>query len=134
MAFLRFVVGQRDPHLGFDAGPFGLAYRLAEDPGVPSWDRAALREELTWLSEHLPKPTCFNSTRSKGYDPRATRGICWFRDSAEECLARMHHIRQILERQGVVIQMIRDDRIGYVVYEDTFQVVAEPFADTRTHA
>ena len=28
--------------------------------------------------------------------------------------------------------MIVEDRLGYVVYEDAFQTVAEPFAETRT--
>jgi hypothetical protein len=28
--------------------------------------------------------------------------------------------------------MLTETRVGYVVYEDAFQVVAEPFSDTRT--
>jgi hypothetical protein len=28
--------------------------------------------------------------------------------------------------------MISEARVGYVVYEDAFQVIAEPFSDTRT--
>lgn len=28
--------------------------------------------------------------------------------------------------------MLTETRIGYVVYEDDLQVVAEPFADTKT--
>jgi len=26
--------------------------------------------------------------------------------------------------------MLKADRVGYIVYEDDFQIVAEPFADT----
>jgi len=29
------------------------------------------------------------------------------------------------------VQMLKSDRAGYVVYEDEYQVVAEPFADMR---
>ena len=36
----------------------------------------------------------------------------------------------ILETQGVVVEVIETQRPGYVVYEDEFQIVAEPFADT----
>jgi hypothetical protein len=31
-----------------------------------------------------------------------------------------------------IVTMVRQARIGYVVYEDSDQVVAEPFAETRT--
>jgi tRNA splicing ligase len=44
----------------------------------------------------------------------------------------MHEIRRVLERNGHVIEMLSEVRIGYIVYEDTFQVVAEPFSETRT--
>ena len=37
----------------------------------------------------------------------------------------------LLERNGVRILALRTKRPGYVVYEDDFQVVAEPFTDTE---
>ena len=43
----------------------------------------------------------------------------------------MHEIKRILEANGHVVHVLREDRVGYVVYEDKAQVVAEPFADTR---
>ena len=33
----------------------------------------------------------------------------------------------ILEDHGVSVQMLKTERVGYVVYEDAYQVVAEPF-------
>jgi hypothetical protein len=33
----------------------------------------------------------------------------------------------ILERNGICVKKIRTDRPGYVIYEDEWQVVAEPF-------
>ena len=46
----------------------------------------------------------------------------------------MHRIVAILEAYGHPVTIIRESRDGYLVYEDEFQVVAEPFADTRTGA
>ena len=43
----------------------------------------------------------------------------------------MHRMAKILGRYGHVVTMITERRIGYVVYEDDRQVVAEPFKDTR---
>jgi hypothetical protein len=34
---------------------------------------------------------------------------------------------QILERNGIHVKKIRTDRLGYVIYEDEWQLVAEPF-------
>jgi hypothetical protein len=34
---------------------------------------------------------------------------------------------RILERNGVQVQKIKTDKPGYVVYEDEWQMVAEPF-------
>ena len=91
-----------------------------------------LAAALTWFANHLETPLRFNRTRSKGYYRRNTRGIAWFKDTATEHLARIQEMRQVLERNGHVIEMLSETRVGYIVYEDTFQVVAEPFSDTRT--
>jgi len=37
----------------------------------------------------------------------------------------------ILENHGVHVRTIKTVRPGYVVYEDEFQVVAAPFADSN---
>jgi hypothetical protein len=56
----------------------------------------------------------------------------WFKDSAKEHIAKMHALKQILEAHGVVVDVIQTHRPGYVVYEDEFQVAAEPFSETVT--
>ena len=132
MAFLRFVLSDRHPDSGVENGLFGLAYKLRDDPGVNAEGREALRDNLAWFEKHLPTPNRFNRSTSKGYYRRKTRGIAWFRDSAKECVARMHRIKVALETNGHRVAMIREDRVGYIVYEDDLQVVAEPFSDTET--
>jgi hypothetical protein len=44
----------------------------------------------------------------------------------------MREFQEVLERYGVTVQMIRAKRLGYVLYEDEFQVAAYPFSDTPT--
>lgn len=61
-------------------------------------------------------------------------GIAWFRDDALEHISRMHEMKRVLEANGYAMHIVREDRIGYVVYSDDIQVIAEPFADTRTSA
>ena len=35
----------------------------------------------------------------------------------------------ILENHGVYVRNLKAKRVGYVVYEDEHQIVAQPFAD-----
>jgi hypothetical protein len=46
----------------------------------------------------------------------------------------MHEIKRVLEGNGYHVHVVREDRVGYIVYRDDVQVIAEPFADTRTEA
>lgn len=132
MAFVRFVLSSRHPESGVEDGLFRVAYALRDHSTVAPVDRDQLRENLEWFGKHLPTPTRFNRTSSKGHYRRATRGIAWFRDSAAECIRRMRQLKRLLESNGHPVAMIREDRIGYIVYEDDLQVVAEPFAETQT--
>jgi type III secretion system FlhB-like substrate exporter len=132
VGFIRFIQSRRHPESGVEDGLFGLAYELRDSPRVAAEDRAALADALMWFAKHLETPSRFNRTKSKGFYRRNTRGIAWFKDTATEHLARMHEIRRVLEQNGQVVEMLSEARVGYVVYEDAFQVVAEPFSETRT--
>ena len=130
--FIRFAVRKRDRDSGVEAGALQAAYALLDDPDVAVGDREALRDGLHWLEKHLETPERFNRTRSKGYDRRKTGGIAWFKDSASEHLAQMYALKFLLERYGHFVEVLQESHIGYVVWEDAHQVIAEPFKDTRT--
>ena len=59
--------------------------------------------------------------------PGIRLGICWFKTGATEHIARIWEMVQILERNGIYVKKIRTDKPGYVIYEDEWQLVAEPF-------
>lgn len=132
MGFVRFVLSTRHPESGVGDGAFGLAYELRDSSRVDEEDRKLLAEMLAWFEKCLPTPDRFNRTTSRGFDRRRTRGIAWFKDSANECVARMHRIKSILEKYGHSVTMLTETRVGYVTYEDDVQVIAEPFSDTET--
>jgi len=132
MRFIRFVLARRHPESGVEDGTFRLAYELRESPDVEEVDREILTANLTWFEKNLETPTRFNRTKSKGFYRRTTRGIAWFKDTASDHLARMHQIKGVLERYGHSVMMLSETRVGYVVYDDAFQVVAEPFSETQT--
>jgi len=128
------VVSKFHPDSGVENGLFGAAYVLRDDDDVREEDRSSLRDHLDWFAKNLATPRRFNRSTSKGYYRRAAKGIAWFRDTATEHVARMHEMKRIVEANGYVVTLVREDRIGYIVYEDETQVVAEPFTETRTGA
>ena len=44
----------------------------------------------------------------------------------------MYALKVLLERYGHFVDVLQESHIGYVVWEDAHQVIAEPFKDTRT--
>ena len=94
--------------------------------------RLTLEQNLAWFRVNLPIPGRFNRTSSKGHYRRNAKGISWFRDTAHEHISKMHEISHIANQYGYAVSLVREDRIGYIAYEDDYQVVAEPFADTNT--
>jgi hypothetical protein len=56
--------------------------------------------------------------------------LSWFKDTAREHVAKVRTIVALLEARGVTVLTVATERPGYVVYEDDFQVIAEPFADS----
>jgi len=44
----------------------------------------------------------------------------------------MFELKRVMEANGHSVHVVRKNRVGYIVYEDDVQVIAEPFADTRT--
>jgi len=128
--YLRFVVPHIDEdsermvgvfHALWDLRVRGLLYPYEEK------QHDALRH---WFSWWLRRPT--RSTVAKPpYWRKKNKAICWFRDSAETHIWQIWGIVAILQDHGVPVQMLKAKRVGYVVYEDEYQVAAVPFAETR---
>jgi hypothetical protein len=93
-------------------------------------DEEILQEIRDWFSDHLEKPARFTNAKLPHYRKRKN-GISWFKASAQEHIGKIREIVAILESYDVSVRMIKTDRPGYVVYEDQFQIVAVPFADSN---
>jgi hypothetical protein len=132
VTFLRFAGTILVAHSSVEIGLFQIADLVEKNPGTNQDYKQVIRQQLDWFLKRLPVPERFNLTRSKGYYRRNSKGICWFNETASECLARMYILKGIAEEYGYFINVVREDRIGYIIYEDEFQAVAEPFSDTRT--
>ena len=126
--FIRFVIADRDGDSGRRQGLFQAGDMLRESGRMSDADIGRLDELERWFREHLAVPDRF-SLSSKAN--RKAQAISWFRDSAHEQIGRMRDYQALLESYEIPVQMLREKRPGYVVYEDEHQVVAYPFSETR---
>jgi hypothetical protein len=118
--YIRFVVGHKDEESRVEQGVFQAAAQALEWQSIQGSDADELNELRSWFSDNLEKPTSFG--RGK-----LNLGICWFKASSTEHISRIWQMVNILERNAIFVKKIRTDKPGYVIYEDEWQLVAEPY-------
>ncbi len=128
--YLRFVVADIDEDSGREVGVFHAVRNLRDEEKLHAHEEAQHDSIVRWFDEHLEKPTRFTASKPPFYRKKS-KAISWFKDTAHEHLARVRELVVILEHHGISVEMLKANRVGYIVYEDEFQIVAQPFADVR---
>jgi hypothetical protein len=118
--YVRFVIGREDEESHVEKGIFQAVALALEWQNITGSDADELNDLQVWFSKNLEKPSSFGRGRHR-------LGICWFKTGSMEHISRIWEIVRILERNGIYVKKIRTDKPGYVVYEDAWQLVAEPF-------
>lgn len=127
--FVRFVIHQNDPDSGRRQGLFQALTDLDHGGVLDSHQIELYDEVYDWFKTNLRKPRSF--TRSS--KPHAKKvALSWFRSTATAHIAKMRVLAHILDAHGVAVDVIRTARPGYIVYEDEYQIAAEPFSETVT--
>jgi len=125
--FIRFVVQVHDPDSGRRQGLFQALSDLENDDVLLPHEQALYDEIYNWFRSNLKKP----ESLSRSSRPHAKNvAISWFKDSATQHIAKMHEMSCILGAHGIAVDILRTERPGYVVYEDAYQIAAEPFKET----
>ena len=106
-------------------GLLTLAYRLLRSNDLTKEDDHELRRLVTWMETQVPIPARF--ARKRNVSHKETHGISWMKADATEAIRHLHFIADIVRRHGYPIDILQTERPGYVVHEDAWQVVAEPF-------
>jgi hypothetical protein len=127
--FVRFVVHKNDEDSGSRQGLFQAIFGLEREGVLLEHEQSQHDEIYKWFKKNLKKPRKF--TRSS--KPHAKNvALSWFKDTALEHISKMYALTQILKAHDVEVDVLRTERPGYIVYEDAFQVAAEPFKETTT--
>jgi len=126
--YLRFVVAQIDEDSERALGVFHAVRYLRDAGELHPFEEEQHDMVRWWFNENLERPTRFTAAKAPFYRKR-NRALSWFKDTAAEHLAYMRELVAILENHGIHVRTLKVKRVGYVVYEDEYQLVAEPFAD-----
>lgn len=81
---------------------------------------------MDWFKTMLEKPQRFHRSSNKHAHGK---GLSWFKPTAYDHIKKARDILYILERNGVLSEMLTTDRPGYILYEDDIQICAIPFKD-----
>jgi hypothetical protein len=128
--YLRFVVSELDEDSNKELGVFHAIGNLRAAGKLYSYEEIHHDLIRQWFNENLKKPTRFTTTKGAFYR-KQNKAISWFKDSAEEHLSRVRELVVILRNHGVIVHMLKTDRVGYIVYENEYQIVAEAFKEGR---
>ncbi len=126
--YIRFAIHRKDEDSGRSLGIFHAARDLRDFGDIEPWERDLLFELRDWFNDNLEKPDRFTASKPPYYR-KQPKAISWFKDTAVEHIRRARQIVDILESHGVAVDTYITERVGYVVYEDEFQIVAEAFSD-----
>src|SRR5262245_46708726 len=129
MGYVRFVIDQRDAVSTKRQGLFQALGELRDRNLLDPRQVARHDAAYVWFRMNLRKPRRLARSRKRHATAVA---LSWFKDSALEHIRRMRELADILETHGVRVHMVTTERPGYIVYEDRFQVAAEPFSETTT--
>jgi hypothetical protein len=126
--YLRFIVPEIHENSAKELGVFHAVLRLREEGKLHQHEEELHDVTRQWFNENLEKSTRFTASKPLFYR-NPNKAISWFKDSATDHLAHIRDLVAILQNHGISVRMLKTDRVGYVVYEDEYQIVAEPFAD-----
>ena len=127
--YIRFIIHKLDDRSGKRQGLFQAMSDLEDAGALNEYEELEYAEIYEWFRENLKKPRSF----SRSTEPDAPKvALSWFRHTATEHVSRMYRICQILADHGILVEVLRTERPGFIVYQDEFQVTAEPLRDTVT--
>ncbi|HKW16654.1 MAG TPA: hypothetical protein VJO35_04020 [Terriglobales bacterium] len=126
--YLRFVVSEIDEDSERALGVFHALGDLRDAGKLYSHEEEQHDTVRWWFSANLERPTRFTAAKAP-FCRKKHRALCWFKDTAIIHIAQIRELVWMLESHSVYVRTLKAKRVGYVVYEDEYQIVAEPFAE-----
>ncbi|MHC4231724.1 MAG: hypothetical protein ACYTBW_03790 [Planctomycetota bacterium] len=122
--YIRFVIDKQDEDSQEPQGLFAAVYELKDSNQLSDEHQRQAKDVLRWFSKNLPVPNRFSRSSKQNAQCVA---VSWFKPTALKCIERMKDLAGILYIYDIPTRIITTDRPGYVVYEDEYQIAAQPF-------
>ena len=122
--YIRYVIDKHDEISKEQLGIFQAVYELRDSNRLSDVEHQRAKSVLNWFNKNLPEPERLSRSSKKNAQCVA---ISWFKPTALECIEKMKDLAGILYIHGILTRIITTDRPGYVVYEDEYQIAAQPF-------
>jgi hypothetical protein len=122
--FIRFIIEFKNEYDEIETGIFqALGYLIDRSGILFEYDKKHLEDIRKWFNKNLDAPNKFSKAKRKN---AAKVSLSWYKSTAIEHLAKMYELKEIIERYGMVVTVIKRKNAGYVVYEDEFQISTIP--------
>ena len=128
--YIRFVASEVHPDSQSEVGVFHAIGYLHDDGKLYAYEAEEYSSIRRWFDQNLNEPSRL-TTGKPPFKRRKNTAISWFKDSASTHLEKIRSLVAILENHGVSVQMLTTEKVGYILYEDEYQIVAEPFRGGR---
>ena len=117
--FIRFVLTEVDEDSRRRKGALVAAHELKYEGDLDTGELRRLMDVLAWFNEHLPIPPELDEDGNH-------RALSWFKPEAADAIAQMWLLVHLLRSHGMLIEVLKTDDPGSVLYEDEQQIVAKP--------
>lgn len=130
--FIRFATEFKNEYDEIETGVFqAAAYIRQRNIAVYDYDKKHITEIINWFNRYLNAPTRFSNAKRKN---AANVSLSWFKSTATLHLQKMYEMKEIIERYGIVVTVIKRKNAGYIVYEDEYQVSTIPHKKDKSLA
>lgn len=127
--YLRFTGKEIDLRSGNPKGIISVAYDLIESNELLVYEYDMVMSVLHWFNCNLRVPNKFS--RSRNSYNKNNRGLSWVKSASSGVVGKLMELKALIEMKGILIDIQKTKKPGYIVYEDEHQVVAEPFNKNR---
>ncbi|MDO9587251.1 MAG: hypothetical protein Q7J13_04890 [Brevundimonas sp.] len=121
--YIRFVCFQSIGRQRSRLDLFKAINEAVESEHAAGWAIAEARKLSGWFNANLAIPKAFSTGGHKGF---GQPGLSWFKPVATEHIRRMHRLKLALEECGIHVEVLTTRDPGLIVWQDQFQIVAEP--------
>ena len=123
--YLRFITTYTNEYDEESTGVFQCLGHLLRSETTYDYDKEILESIRVWFNDNLERPDRFN--KQSRSNKRNNIALSWFKSTALDHIKNMYNLIPIFEHYNLKILVIKQEKIGRIIFQDEYQAVAIPF-------